>query len=196
MVASTKKEKIDLSSFMEDLENAAYDLDGTDIDAELYEARWADLCRDFDQAPCTTETFQEATQSLDEEDWRRLALSIDILEDEDLQVTCEQLFKRQNPSELLDVLSIELAVGKPLLTIELLCLSETRLEEFARNLLYQITGRIEGESLRTSKQKLDALDYERLLGDAEKAKEAAEARLEELRKIQEEERASFERSKW
>ena len=54
---------------------------------------------------------------------------------------------------------------------------------------------IAGETAKVSQQQLEELDYERLLGQADLARREAEKRLEELRKLQEQQPAG-RRGKW
>ena len=71
-------------------------------------------------------------------------------------------------------------------TVALVRQSEVRAEEFARRLAADLGVAIAGETAEHSQQRLDAIDYKRLLAEAEQAKAAAQAQMEKLRKKQEE----------
>jgi hypothetical protein len=55
---------------------------------------------------------------------------------------------------------------------------------------------IAGESAAESRQRLHALDYKRLLAEAEKAKDAAAEQMERLRERQEQNDRGRRRGKW
>jgi hypothetical protein len=84
-----------------------------------------------------------------------------------------------------NVVFTSLAQDTNLLTIEVLAQSEQRVEELARRFLAAIRASINGESAEESKQRLNKLDYSRLLAEADRAREAAKDRAERLRQLQE-----------
>ncbi len=77
------------------------------------------------------------------------------------------------------------AFGTELLTRELLWQSPLRLEEFVRKWLEVLGVGVAEETVEESRQRLERLDYGRLLAESERAKLEAEPRLAALRALQE-----------
>jgi hypothetical protein len=83
------------------------------------------------------------------------------------------------------------------LTLGLLGQSGLRVEELGRRLLAALGACVRGETAQASRNRLERLDYERLLAEAERAKQAAASRLEELRELQDrQEQSRPRRGKW
>ncbi len=82
------------------------------------------------------------------------------------------------------------------LTVALVRQSAIRAEEFARHFSMRLGIAIRGETGEKSLKRLNALDYRRLLSEAEQAKQAAQDQMERLRKKQEQTDRGRRRGKW
>jgi hypothetical protein len=92
---------------------------------------------------------------------------------------------------------VGLARSTPLLTMELLRQGQLRVEEFARHFLARLGAQVAGETAAQSRERLERLDYEGLLAEAERARDSAEGRMDYLRRLQEEQdRRRPRRGKW
>src|SRR5208283_4064709 len=91
---------------------------------------------------------------------------------------------------------VGLALATPLLTMTLLRQSPLRVEEFARHFLARLGTAVSGETAAQSRERLERLDYGRLLAEAERAKVSAEERMEYLRQLQEDQARRARRGKW
>lgn len=170
---------------------------GRSPDPALAQARLADGCRDAGLDPPTPDEFDARTSGLDGEAWNRLGVLACALDLRDVRAALAALAVAQPPAELLDAGFFQVAGGTPLLTLELLGRSALRVEEIARRVLAGLGAAVQGESPRASQQRLERLDYERLLAEAERAREDASARAEELRRLQDEQEANRpRRGKW
>jgi hypothetical protein len=170
---------------------------GRPADPELVRARLADGCRDAGVDPPLPEEFDARANGLDDEAWNRLAVLALALELPDVRALLPVLAAARPLLELLDAGFIGVARRTPLLTLELLGRSALRVEELARRLLAGLGAAVQGESPRASRDRLDRLDYERLLAEAERATEAAQERLDELRRLQDQQEENrARRGKW
>ena len=176
----------DLLALVERVREAAPALEAKEVEPALVQARLADLCRDAGLAPPEPSEFQRQLASLDPEDSRRLALAVAAIDDAGLWAGLASLkpwlpVAAKVAAELRN-LSREVAP----LTVALVRQSPTRAEEFARHLAMRLGARIAGETEEESRNRLDALDYRRLLAEAEQAHAAGEQKMERLRKKQQE----------
>jgi hypothetical protein len=171
---------------------------GQPVDAELVRARLADRCRDAELTPLLPEEFDGLAADLDEETWRRLAMLVGLLDRDDVRTALAAVAAvRGLLGVVVDAAFVGLARQTPLLTLELLRQSPLRVEELARRFVAALGAGVRGESAKVSKERLERLDYERLLREAARAKEAAAERMKQLRKLQEEhEQRGPRRGKW
>jgi hypothetical protein len=200
---------------------------GRPPDPDLIRARLADGLRDAGLTPPTPDEFDGLARGLDDESWRRLAVLAGALDQEDVRAALPELAKARPPAELLaqgfagaldpKVVRAELAeLAKsrppayllalgflgvaqttPLLTLDVLARGPLRLEELARRLLAGLGLGVRGEAAQASRERLERLDYGRLLAEAERAREAAAGRMEKLHKLQDEqEHNRARRGKW
>lgn len=170
---------------------------GCAVVAALQFARLADRCRDAGVTPLLPEEFDALTRRLDGEAWGRLALLIECLELKRLRDALPILVSVRSLSELVKNAFTELARQTPLLTLELLRQSPLRVEELARRFVAELGATIDGETPQVSQQRLARLDYGQVLAEAERAKEAAAERVEQLRRLQQErESRRPRRGKW
>jgi hypothetical protein len=196
-------------------------------DPDLVRARLADGLRDAGLRPPTPDEFDALARGLDDESWRRLAVLAGAPDQEDVRAGLPELAKVRPPADLLaqgfagaldpKAVSAELTelakscsaaylltlgfVGvartTPLLTLDVLGRSPLRVEELARRLLAGLGLAVRGETARASRERLERLDYGRLLAEAERAREAAADRVEKLEKLQDEqEKNRARRGKW
>ena len=71
------------------------------------------------------------------------------------------------------------------------------MEELARKFLASLGAAVKGEKPALSRQRLERLDYGRLLEETERARQAAEERVARLRQLQDEQENSRpRRGKW
>lgn len=170
---------------------------GRQPDLELVRARLADGCRDSVLDPPVPEELDARVAGLDDEGWRRLAVLAGALDLPDVQTVVAGLAAARPAGELLEAGFIGVARETPLLTLDLLGRSQLRVEELARRLLAGLGATVQGESVKASRDRLNRLDYARLLAEAERAREAAAGRLEELKKLQDEQEQNRpRRGKW
>jgi hypothetical protein len=164
---------------------------------ELVRARFADRCRDAGLEPLLPEEFDKLTDGLDAETWGRLALLVGALDLEAVRSALPALAAARPLAELVRTAFAGLARETPLLNLELLRQSPLRVEELARRFIAALGATVRGESPQVSEQRLARLDYGQLLAEAERAKQAASGRVEQLRKLQEEqEKRRPRRGKW
>jgi hypothetical protein len=187
----------DLGQLVGRVRDAAPALEARDVDAALVQARFADRCRDAGLAPPEAAEFERQVEGLDVEGWRRLALAAAALDDAALWAG---LAGRDRWVPVADGVAIglpRLARSIAPLTVALVRQSAVRAEEFARHLTMSFGIGIVGETGQQSLDRLYALDYRRLLAEAEQAREAAQEKMERLRKKQQEfDGARRRRGKW
>ena len=162
-------------------------------DLPLLRARLADHCRDAGRDPVAPDEFDALDNALDEEADRRLAVLVALLDAGPKLLTG---LPGESTLPLVRRAFFEVARETPLLTADLLRQSPLRAEEFARRFALALGAPIQGESAEASRHRLERLDYGRLTAEAEKAKAAAEGRLEKLRQKQEEQDRRTRRGKW
>ena len=174
-------------------------LESAVVEPELERARLADFCRDAGVPPVALDTFESWTAELDEEAWRRLALQVEAFGDDGARSCLPAIHDaNQSLAPLIGQL-VDLATRMPMHTMDLLCQSVIRTEEFARAFAANAGIAIHGETAEESAVVLNRLDYSQLLAEAEAAKLSAEDRMAYLRALQEEEEAEHfgaRRGKW
>jgi hypothetical protein len=179
------------------LSNAVSHSAGRRAEPELVRARFADRCRDAGLEPLFPEEFDTLADNLDAEAWNRLALLVGALDLEAVRSVLPVLAAARPLADLTSAAFAGLARETPLLTLELLRQSPLRVEELARRFIAELGAAVRGESPQVSRQRLARLDYGQLLAEAERAKQAAADRVEQLRKLQEEqEKLRARRGKW
>jgi hypothetical protein len=178
--------EVDLAALQAHLTEQVRHHAGRATDPDLVCARLADACRDAGLAPVLPEEFDALAAGLDEEAWRRLAVLVGALDLEPVRGVLGCLAARRALPELVAAAFPGLARQTALLTLDLLGQSALRVEELARHFIASLGAGVRGESGQASKQRLERLDYGRLLAEAERAKRAAEGRMEQLRKLQDE----------
>jgi hypothetical protein len=192
-----RRPHLDLGVLQAGLAGAVARYAGHPAESELVRARLADRCRDAGVLPLTPEEFDARAAGLDEEAWRRLALLVGALDLEAVRGALPVLVPGRPLGELVGEAFVGLARETPLLTLELLRQSPLRVEELARRFIAALGAAVRGESEPVSRRRLERLDYGRLLAEAERAREAAAGRMEQLRALQEEqERLRPRRGKW
>ncbi|MDF1667340.1 MAG: hypothetical protein P1V97_36680 [Planctomycetota bacterium] len=200
--AAKKKPKksealIDLDLLTLLFENEILRIRSTEPRPALIRARLADGFRSVGLSPLAPNLFDSETESFDEEAWRRLALSVSCLDDEDISWGIFACSERKSVKSLVLDGFIHLARERVALTMDLLYESELRMEEYARHMAGELGLMILGESEDESAKIRYRLDYARLLEEADKARLSAQERIEYLQKLQEEEQAKrAPRGKW
>jgi hypothetical protein len=181
---SSVRPALALATVLQAMQEAAHLLEHSEIDAALLRAQFADRCRDAGVEPISPESFDVAVQRLDPEGWRRLAALAAMWTHPEIEIVVTPIVRRRGAAAIIaDVLTVVRA--KQLLTMTLLRMSPLRVEELARAWLDVIGIAIAGESAANSAAALERLDYERLLAQAEQAREAAEARMAQLKEARE-----------
>ncbi len=189
--------QLDLAVLQAHLTEATTRYAGAAIELDLVRARLADRCRDAGIKPLLPDEFNVMAGRLDEEAGRRLALLVSTLDLGGVREALAVLAVRWPLGELVRAAFTGVARETPLLTLPLLRQSPLRVEELARRFLAGLGASVQGESAAVSRQRLERLDYGRLLAEAERAKEAAADRIEHLRRLQEEqEQRRPRRGKW
>lgn len=181
----------DLRTVTQQLSELTPVLETREIEPLLIEARLADHYRELNLEPLPPPQFERIVHKLDPESWRRLALVVGTLDRADIRSTLASL-----PTTVVQQVEagfVGLARKTDALTVALLRQSEVRIEEFARHFAGHLGVFWQGESAEQSGQRLQQLDYKRLLAQAEEAKKQAEERMEQLRKKQAEDAAKRRR---
>lgn len=142
------------------------------VDRELLRAQIADHYRDLGIEPVDPATFEELTQDLVPEAWRRLALIASALRLEELRELVPRILDG-DPRAQLERGFVELARSSDLLTMEALRASAQRIEELSRRLAQMFDVAIAGETPEEARARLEQLDYRRLLNEAERARARA-----------------------
>jgi hypothetical protein len=177
----------DLRTMTQRLSELAPVLETKQIEPPLIQARLADHYRELNLEPVPPSQFDPLVYNLDPESWRRLALAVGTLDHPDIRSTLANL--TMTVVEQVKTGFVSMATKTDALTLSLLRQSDVRIEEFARHFAGHLGVFWHGESAEQSKQRLQQLDYKRLLAEADEAKKQAEERMEYLRKKQKEESA-------
>lgn len=164
-------------------------------DMELLRAQVADRYRDMNRLPMYPSEFDELVTTFDLESRRRFALAVGTLELDEFRDAVSRLLGQREVVVQVREAFAGVAQQCDKLTLEVLRLSPVRIEEFARRLLFLLGADIAGESSEQSRQMLEKIDYNKLLKEAEEAKNSAESRLNELRKQQAQQERT-RRGKW
>jgi hypothetical protein len=189
--------ELDLAGLLAHLSGAVARQGEGQADPALVRARLADRCRDAGVAPLLPDEFDRLAEGLDAEAWRRLALLVGTLDLDAVRAALPALVVARPLADLAAAAFTGLARDTPLLSMELLRQGPLRVEELARRFVAALGATVRGETAKVSRQRLERLDYGRLLAEAEHAREAAAARVERLRRLQEEREASRpRRGKW
>jgi hypothetical protein len=172
-------------------------LENAVVEPELVRARLADGYRDAQVAPVPPKTFDRLTAGLDAEAWRRLALVVGLVDQPAVRDALARLAAEVGAVRQVEEAFVGLARATPLLTMELFRQGPLRVEEFARHFLARLGALVAGETVAQSRERLERLDYESLLAEAERARESAEGRMNYLRRLQEEQdQRRPRRGKW
>ena len=163
----------------------------------LVRARFADACRDANIRPVDALTFKECWSGWDRPQQERFRLLVSALE---LKAVARHLPAHCPTGQAHAALQVfeQLAARLHLLTLDVLQQSDIRLEEFARHFSAAWGLEIEGETPQQSRDRLHAIDFDRLMQEAEAARSSAEDRLAYLRQLQkkEDETRRPRRGKW
>ena len=185
--------EVDLPSLMAAIEQELPLIADRELDPLLVRARLADRLRDAGVLPPLPAAVEELTDDFGVEDWRRLALLLGSAEEPSVRGSGEALFG----AEAWRVAFVDVASDRGLLTVEVLRRGPLRVEELARAFVAALGARIQGETEEASRERLQRLDYTRLLNEANLAKMEAEQRAEYLKAIQQREaEARTRRGKW
>jgi hypothetical protein len=165
------------------IQDAVQLLEHAEVEAALLRAQFADRCRDADIAPVEAVAFAAAVRELDAEGWRRLAALVSLWDQPELGPLVAASVRQRGAGPAF-ALVLAVVRSKRLLTMEVLRMSALRVEELTRAGLAALGIAIDGETTAQSAIALARLDYERLLAQAEQARKAAEARMQQLEKAQ------------
>jgi hypothetical protein len=188
---------LDLDQVIAKFGSVAPDLEERPIDFDLLRARFADACRDAKLPPIPPAEFESQTKTLPVDAARRLAVFLSAFDLPEVQKTVLLVDQNTLQGKVLVPL-VTLSNNLTLLTPKLLQQSDVRLEEFARHFCAKLEVGIEGETAEHAAQRLQEIDYARLMKLAEGVKLSAADRVEYLRKLQEEEEKTMRprRGKW
>ncbi len=190
--------ELPLEAVVEELERSLPALLGATIRPRLVRARYCDALRDMGVLVPLTEELAPLFGALDGEGWGRLAMYVEALDGEDIYAQVSRAAQLDaDPLRLSAVAFPGFAASTDLHTLDLLSRSAHRREEIARAWLLRLGIGIQGESTEESVERLDRLDYARLLDDVERVKASAADRAGFVRELQEKaERAMNPRGKW
>lgn len=181
---ASRRSELPLDLVVEALSEAVQVLEHGEVDAALLRAQLADRCRDAGVEPVAPEGFDLAVQALDAEAWRRLAALAAVSTCVPVEHVVAPIAQQRGAAWLLEAL-LGVVRGRPRLTMALLRMSPLRVEELARAWFAALGIAVTGERPAQSTAALERLDYERLLAQAEQARDAAEARMAQLKQAQE-----------
>jgi hypothetical protein len=188
--------EVALPPVVDAIADAVTTLEDHDVDAALLRARLADRCRDAGVDPVAPAEVDGAVMDLDAEGWRRLLALAETWWRPGVGDVLDELLRASDPSTVQGRM-VGIARERALLTMTVLCTSRLRVEELARAWLRVLDVRIAGETAAESAAALERLDYDELLAAADQARAAAEGRMQQLRKAQDDEdRARAPRGKW
>ncbi len=176
---------VELDAVMHGFRRALPSVERHGANVLLTRARLCDFQRSLGPADCPKpHELDEASRDLDSEGWRRLDLLVGVapLLTKAIQRSHEL---DPEPGQIWRDAFVGLALDMPLHTIVLLRESHPRREELARNWLLRLGIPIDGETPERSLERLERLDYARLMAAADAARDAADDRLQYLRKLQE-----------
>jgi hypothetical protein len=162
-------------------------LESADVERDLISARLADHYRDAGRDPGSHAEFVQLVRKFDPEAWRRMALVVGSLDHADIRSVLT--LSAQPVLRQIELGFVGVVKKTDALTLAILRQSEVRVEEFARHFAAQLGVNWHGETSEQSADRLQKIDYKRLLAEAEDAKKSAEERMAALRKKQEEELA-------
>jgi hypothetical protein len=182
--ASKATVELALPAVLQAMEEAVYVFEHAEIDAALLRAQLADRCRDAGVEPASPDGFDAAVHGLDVEGWRRLSAVASLWTWSEVGVALASIL-RQRGAETILAAMLTVVRAKPLLTMAVMRVSALRTEELARASLGALGIGIAGESAAQSAAALTRLDYERVLAQAEQARQAAEGRMAQLKQAQE-----------
>jgi hypothetical protein len=151
----------------------------------LVRARFADACRDASVRPVTESQFLARWTPLENEVALRFCLLTVALPLPEVSQRLAEIGSKGSADDVLALLQ-NLAVRLKYLTIQVLRDSDLRLEEFARHYCLAWGLAIRDETAAHSAARLHAIDFGRLMQEAEAARTSAADRLAYLRKMQEE----------
>jgi hypothetical protein len=188
--------ELDLSVLREALGRRVALVESRPVEPALVHARLADRYRDLEREPPEPGAFLALVAALDAASWQRLALVVSALDEPAVRGPFRDLRSRADDQVRAGFAGF--AQGTSLLTLALLRQSPLRLEEFARRWAAALALPIRGEAATVSADRLERLDYGRLLGEADRARQDAEGRLEQLRQKAEaqDRRVMPRRGKW
>lgn len=211
--------EVALPALTEALSAAVAEMYQHPVETLLVRARLADAYRDMDLEPPAPAELDLVLAPLDSTDdaeaWPRMAILVAAVaavaaapsstqptsqsdHRSALRRALPQVLPAGGVAEQIRVGLVTPSLEYSLLTMELLRQSPLRVEELARHVLAALALGIVGESAEASAERRRALDYGRLLQEAEQARQDAEARAEALRKLRSEEHEQVRRrrGKW
>jgi len=184
-----------LATMAETLDEVA----GSPPELLLIRAQLADAYRAMEVEPMDPAAFDALAARLDEGAQSRLGLLALVVRRGTLRKELKALLALHGQDAAAQVRGgfVNVAYMTPLLALDLMQKSPLRLEELTRRWLSQLGAGVKGETEEISRAALDRLDYGRLLAEAERARQAAEERMEQLKKLQEQrDGARAPRGKW
>lgn len=179
--------ELEINSFAQFAFRHLDELQGNEIDMHLLRAQFADRCRDCSVMPVKPDEFGNIVEACEKENQKRIAISVHALSDDDTRTAA---FLKRTGEQVIQSF-VQFSEQTRLLTTEILNDSALRREEFIRHFAAFFAAGISGESAEESKQRLERIDYRKLLAEAEKAKASAEDQLAYLRKLQEEQEEQY-----
>lgn len=164
----------------------------------LVRARLADACRDQHIKPASEARFQASWTALDAEQRLRFCILTEAFELPEAAAALPKVCGHGGSAEPALALLQRSAVQLQYLTGSVLRESDIRLEEFARTFCAAWELGIHGETPPASAARLHAIDFSRLMQEANAARASAEERLAYLRTLQEEQEKTRRprRGKW
>jgi hypothetical protein len=174
----------DLAPLVARVREAAPALEARDVSPDLVRARLADHFRDAGIGPPNALDFEAQSAGLDAEGWRCLALAAAAVDDVGARAAIAGRAGQVPAPAHVEWGFLDFARDSAPLTVGLVRQSPVRAEEFARQLSARLGVGIVGETDEQSRARLSAIDYKRLLAEAERAKASAEEKMERLRQRQ------------
>lgn len=193
---------IDLPRLMGTLVEAARGVESKPADPEMLFTRLSDAFRAMDFDPPEEERWTEAwygkskveppspevaakmKRVLGDEDWKRIHLLVETLQDKTIWELIRQRCLAWGSERVAVGIFVAFAAWADLLTVPLLLKSTFRIEEFARKWIDAIGGTVAGEKEKESEKRVRNLDYGKVLDNLEKAQKAREEHRKRLEEIE------------
>jgi Mg/Co/Ni transporter MgtE len=194
---SPARAAVSIEALIAEVGAASIELEGNPgaIEPALIVARFQDALRSRGIRPLPAAAVAELVAGMDQEARMRLSILAALAEGPALAEALSA-FGEEAGEAITRECVVRTVEVKRALSLELVRQSPVRAEELARAFVLSLGVAIQGETPAVSRERAERIDYSKLLEEAERAKQSAEARTEEIRKLQETQAMLRARGKW